>query len=48
MLSVLWQTDTTRVRYNGDVEFGSHKEDGNDFVDTTETAGVDLANVDGS
>jgi hypothetical protein len=48
MLSVLWQTDTAGVRYNGNVEFGSHEEDSNDFVDTTETAGVDLANVDGS
>ena len=34
------------MRYNGDVELGSHEEHGDDLVYATETARVDLANVD--
>lgn len=47
MLRVLGQSHATRVRHNRDVEFGSHEQDGNDFVDAAETARVDLADVDG-
>lgn len=48
MLRVLWQADAARVRYNGNVELCGHEQDGNDFVYAAETAGVDLANVDGA
>ena len=46
MLGVLWQANTTRVGDDGDVEFGSHEQNGDDLVDTAEAAGVDLADVD--
>jgi hypothetical protein len=46
MLRVLWQPNASRVRHNGNVEFRSHKQDGNDFVHAAQTARVDLTNVD--
>jgi len=46
MLCVLWKADAAAVGDNGDVEFGGHEENGNDFVYATQAAGVDLANVD--
>lgn len=48
MLSVLGEADTAGVGHNGDVEFGGHEEHGDDLVHATETAGVDLADVDGA
>lgn len=48
MLGIFGQSDAARVRDDGDVEFGGHEEDGNDFVDAAEAAGVDLADVDGA
>lgn len=46
MLRVFGQTHTSRMRNNWDVEFCGHEEDGDDFVNATKTAGVDLADVD--
>lgn len=46
MLRVFWKADTAAVRYDGDLEFGGHEEDGEDFVDAAHAAGVYLADVD--
>lgn len=48
VLGVLGQADAAAVRHNGDVVFGCHEQHGDDFVDAAQTAGVDLADVNGT
>ena len=48
VLGVLGKTDTTGVRNDGHAKLLGYEEDGEDFVDTTHAAGVDLAHVDGA
>lgn len=45
MLCVFRQAHTTRVRDDRDIEFLGHEKNGQDFVDTTHSASVDLADV---
>ena len=46
VLGVLGKTDTTGVRNDGHTELLGHEEDGENFINTTHAAGVDLAHVD--
>lgn len=48
MLRVFWESDAAGMGHDGDVEFRSHEQDGNDFVYAAETTRVDLADVDGA
>lgn len=48
MLSVLWESHTTRMGHDGNVELLSHEEHGEDFIHATHAAGVNLADVNGA
>ena len=48
VLSILGEADAAGVRDDGDVEFCSHEQDGDDFVDAAQPTRVDLADVYGA
>jgi hypothetical protein len=45
MLDVLAQTNSTRMRADGDAELGSHQEDGKHFIDAAQVATVNLTEL---
>src|SRR5438105_12853000 len=47
MLHIFTKTNAARVRTDRDAEFGSHEENGQDFVYASDAAGIDLADADG-
>src|SRR5712691_2034941 len=47
MLHIFTKANAAGVRTDRDAEFGSHEENGQDFVYPADTAGVDLADADG-
>ncbi len=42
VLNILAEPDTARVRADGDAEFCGQKKHGHDFIDASESAGIDL------
>jgi len=48
MLRIFGETDTAAVGYNWDVELLCHQKNGEDLINTTHTAGIDLADVNGA
>lgn len=48
MLGIFRQSHTTGMRNNGNVEFFRHQQNGEDFVDASHAAGVNLADVNGA
>ena len=47
MLDVFAETDATRMRADGDVEFGGEEDDGEVLVDSGYAATIELEDVDG-
>jgi hypothetical protein len=47
MLDIFAETNTTSVRANGNIELLGHQKNGKNFIDTGNTARVDLAEIDG-
>src|SRR2546426_11021657 len=47
MLHIFTQANASRVRADRDAELGGHKQNRQDFVDTADTAGIDLADGNG-
>jgi len=48
MLRVFRESYAAAMGYDRDTEFCGYEEDGEDFVDAADAAGVDLADVDGA
>lgn len=47
MLDVLAKTDTTGVRADGDIELLGHQKNSENLVNTSDTASIDLTEIDG-
>jgi hypothetical protein len=48
VLSVFGEADTTRVRYNGNLELLGHEHNSQSLIHTTQAAGIDLADINGA